>query len=128
MKGLFRWEISSTTCENHQLTSSLPRGLHFLVVLLCSAPDWLTTNGPFTLWTNNGGQTFGLFPSQTFLLAPLLGCGPPQVIGAGLQEALGRRYFFMDVVGEVAEDADAVLHRLINDRQLLISVADMKMH
>lgn len=35
------------------------------------------------------------------------------MIGARLQEALGRRYFFVDVVGKVAQDADAVLHRLI---------------
>lgn len=78
-----------------------------------SASDWLTGCGPFTLWTNNGGQTFGLFACQTFWFAPLLGCGPPQVIDAGLQEALGRRYFFVDVVGKVAQDAYAVLHRLL---------------
>ena len=60
-----------------------------------------------------GRLTFGPFPAKTvrFVLLLLLPDRPHQA-GVGLLESLGSRDLFVNVIGEVSQNADAVLHRL----------------
>lgn len=79
-----------------------------------AAQTKITSNDYCDVISYNEWPTFGSFPSKTvrLILLLLLPHWPHQMTGMGFLKSLSSWYFFVNMIGQVSQDADAVLHWL----------------